>query len=363
MRRIASFIWVLLLASGCSKVSMVDDVEFDLDFFVPWSGISNEVHTPYVIGAQPTLIAQSTDSHADMSQWKFVSSDPSVFAIGKATQSRQSLSALCHAATPGQATVRIVDQDGNTLASQDVEVKVPDTVKVLAHGPLILGRSDAEAQVAKPEIVAGGTATFLIKYFANGVELSGNGVLTTFPSTTDLVATPEQTEFLVERDWLRITAPSAPGPQSIGLDAGGTAVAVLDVDVVAPTAIDHLRLEGSSESGVKNGTWLVVVAEALDASSSLIFGVDYAFDVDGATQPGLGDLYRYQLESGSPRMLTARTGSQQAQAMIHSGQGYVDSTNNIGCNLSQHPGGGLFFALALLFTVILLRRNKLQFKI
>ena len=53
---------------------------------------------------------------------------------------------------------------------------VPDRVELDAHGSLILGRAD-EAPVSEARVVENGEATYLVRYFRDGQQLHGNGVL------------------------------------------------------------------------------------------------------------------------------------------------------------------------------------------
>src|SRR5262249_31770742 len=69
-----------------------------------------------------------------------------------------------------------------------------------------------------------------------------------------------------------------------------------------------------------------------------IFGVDYTWDVDGVLDQGLGDLYRYKYKPGQPVMLGAHHDQQVATAQLHVGEGFVDSSNNVGCAIAA-PGG------------------------
>ncbi len=361
-RSLALLALVAIPATGCTKVTMVDNVEFDLQWFVPFTGPSNDLHSPYVAGAGIKLYADSTNSSEDMTGWTFQTSDPSVFAIQdqavSAVGHEKQLSADAVAMSAGSATLRIVDIDGKERAAQTVEVKVPDQAAVLAHGPLIIGHPDGDARTTGPAILAGGTATFLVKWYAGGQELSGNGVLS-LQAPADVTATAETTAFLVNREWLQVTAPATPGQRTVALFADGHQVTTLPIDVVDPSAIDHLRLEGQNESGVSDGSWLVVLAGAFDAGGRPIYGVEYSFDVDGTAQSGMGDLYRYQFKAGTPHMLTASSAGQTAQATIHSGMGYVDSTNNVGCSATGARGGmGTVLCVGLALLGMRLRRRR-----
>lgn len=69
-------------------------------------------------------------------------------------------------AGPGRAILLVRDAHGNQVHSQEVLVRVPDRAMVLAHGLLLIGRSEDEASVAEGRVRIGGTATFLLRWFA-----------------------------------------------------------------------------------------------------------------------------------------------------------------------------------------------------
>src|SRR5262249_33897017 len=147
---------------------------------------SDAIHSPYVVGAGIQIFARSTDSKERMIGWTIESSDPTVFACkarpngyatGACTGSASSascsngdpdtypgLAVRCDAKKPGVSTLTVKDEHGNPLDSETIEVKAPDRLELLAHGPLIIGRPDREAIETLPRVLIGGTATFLVRY-------------------------------------------------------------------------------------------------------------------------------------------------------------------------------------------------------
>jgi MYXO-CTERM domain-containing protein len=104
---------------------------------------------------------------------------------------------------------------------------------------------------------------------------------------------------------------------------------------------------------------LVALAQAYDSAGRAIYGVDYSWAVDGQTEIGLGDLYRYTFDPKLPKALAATFDGHDAVAMIHSGGGFVDSSNNLGC--SAVPGGAARPVALLLVAAALalcLRRRR-----
>jgi MYXO-CTERM domain-containing protein len=70
--------------------------------------------------------------------------------------------------------------------------------------------------------------------------------------------------------------------------------------------------------------------------------------VNGASEPGEGDLYRYEFDGSALDDVTATYGDRSATAQIHAGEGYVDSSNDIGCATTRgSPMAALLAILAL----------------
>src|SRR5262249_37694213 len=100
---------------------------------------------------------------------------------------------------------------------------------------------------------------------------------------------------------------------------------------------------------------------------TFIYGVDYNWSVDGQPQSSIeysvGDLYRYRYDPQQPRMLTASFSDMSADAMIHSGGGFVDSSNHLGCSAAPgRPRESAGFAIAFValwgFAFVASRRRR-----
>jgi MYXO-CTERM domain-containing protein len=124
---------------------------------------------------------------------------------------------------------------------------------------------------------------------------------------------------------------------------------------VPESAIADVVVLTEPESGHKDGDWLAALAQAYDASGARIFGVDYQWNVNGATQHGDGDLYRYQFKAGQHAMVQAQRGAHADSAQIQSQGGFVDSTNHVGC--AAGGGGSLLVGLVGLGLVAGRRRR------
>lgn len=109
------------------------------------------------------------------------------------------------------------------------------------------------------------------------------------------------------------------------------------------------------EKGHADGDWLAALAQAYDAGGARIFGVDYAWKVDGTAQVADGDLYRYQFKAGQYAMVQAQRGAHVNAAQIQSEGGFVDSTNHVGC-AAGGGGGSLVVGLIGLGLVAVRRR-------
>jgi len=88
-------------------------------------------------------------------------------------------------------------------------------------------------------------------------------------------------------------------------------------------------------------------------------GVEYAWDLDGDPQDGLGDLYRYTYAPSHEGTLCARFGALEANAVIHGSEGTVSSTNNLSCAVGvvgAATNGGPWW-VATLFVLAMRRRR------
>jgi MYXO-CTERM domain-containing protein len=126
--------------------------------------------------------------------------------------------------------------------------------------------------------------------------------------------------------------------------------------VVPESAIADVVVLTQSETGRSDGEWLVALAQAYDGGGERIFGVDYTWTVNGAAKDGDGDLYRYQFKRGAYEMVAARRGVHTDGVMIQSDEGYVSSSNNVGC--AAGGSGSLAAGLVGLGLVRVRRRRR-----
>lgn len=330
---------VALAVAGCEPTySMTDDVDLTWDFVLTPVRFEDNLHSPYVRGTMVTLWAHSSDDKEDLRSWSIVSSDPAVFRVdGAVTTAGRDLAVRGHAVGEGTAGLRLLDPRGHEVGRGVAEVRVPDAIELDAHGSLILRRDD-EAKVAEVRMLAGGEATYLVRYFREGRELHGNGVLAG-AGPADVTLQPRTTFLFENREWLTVGAPAAETGM-LELAADQVKVATVPLVVVPESAIADVVVLTESEKGRKDGDWLAALAQAYDGNGERIFGVDYMWNVAGAMQTADGDLYRYQFKSGRFEMVRAQRGVHSDSAMIQSEGGFVDSTNHVGCAAGGGGGAG-----------------------
>lgn len=341
----------LLGAQGCNDdIQWRDSIDLEFDLF----RTGDHVHSPYVVGATLTLCADAARD-GELRGGELRSSDPGVLRVG-ATEPDDDDRVLCadvEALRAGEVEVEVVD-DGDVIASIALEVGAPDRAEVLAAGPLLLERDDLDAEADRPRILAGGTATFEIRYFAGETRLHGQGALVV--DDADAVeAQPVGTVVFEDREWLRIT-PSEPGSFDLELATPAGPFQTLTIDVVEEEDIADVALHGRDESGREKGDPMIVYAQAHDEDDAPIFGVEYEWSLAGEAEPGTGDLFRYEFDPSEPRSLVARHGDLETEVEIHAGEGVVDSSGEVGCSVAGRRGGG--WALVLLVAGVLVRRRR-----
>ena len=354
---LAGMVLGALALAGCAGPYLADDIDLDFDFSL---STRDALHLPYVQGTKVTLFADSTDKgqKKETPSWWLESSDSTVLRI----DDQKEATANCTAVRAGSAEVRIYRRKGDPspIHASTITVRLPTRAALYAHGPLLIHRSEDEALSQRPKILVGGTATFLVKYFDGDQLLFGNGVLkASSPGLIDLV--PKTTFFLENREWLAVT-PHASGVHRVSLGVDRMSLG-LEIVGASPSDVDHLELLGEDEGDARDGQWLAILGAAYDAQGQPILGVDFDWDLDGTRQEGEGDMYRYEHRSGQIRQLGAQFAGQRAEVMISAGEGYVWSSNQLGCSTSPaspRAGGSAFPILAAGAVLVLRRRRPLS---
>jgi len=342
------------LAAGCT----VDDHTAGLQDNVGTLSLdnSNALHTPYVAGSSFTITVQA-GAHATNDGWKLTSSNASVLQIG-VPQGPGTNEFPVQAGASGHATLTVTDKNGNVLDTSDVDVAVPSRIQLCEQGLLYAGYSDDQAALDSAQVVSGGTATFLARYFDGSQELYGNNALTATNIPLALAAVTS-TSFSV-RDFVQITGTSA-GTTSVHLAAGGTTLD-LPVTVVDASVVSSLKLAAQSESGAQEGQPLFVFARALDANGRDVYGSSFAWTAAGQSLAGNGnsndptDLLTYQYHSSGTESVTASVDSHAASATVHGAPSTTSTSTseNTGCSVAHGAGGagssitGILIGLAIL---------------
>jgi hypothetical protein len=357
------------LAAGCAgpsdpgpSVAMQDSFEITL-----FGKAQDDLHTPYVQGATFSISVATTD-YPQAAQWVLVSSDPTVLAVGAATSGT---TFQVSATGIGHATLSVEDASGKVYDQKQIDVAQPDHVQLCAHGLLLAGLSDDQSQVTQAHVLAGGTATFLVRYFQGAQELYGNGAVK--PTATGAVtATATTSSFSDDRDWVEIDALGGEGAGDVTLVVGGSPLTVVPATVVSPSAIASVGALAQLDTGATNGQSLYVFARAFDASGNDLYGGSFDWTVAGMPvtsslpngEPSDTLTYTFAggksetIDVGDQGLSTAIT----VQATGGAAATSVGSTENVGCSVGGAPGtsrGALgFVALALAAAGALVSRRR-----
>ena len=334
-----------LAACSQSPVAFSDtiDLTFDFGFF---QDTAAGLHTPYVQGTDFILTVRHRSDH-DMTGWEVRSSDPALFDLSCFYDDENRVFD-CDAVTlrEGFAEVIVLDDRGEEVGQIEIESALPDRVELLPHGPLII---DQPALIDDAFLVLEtGTSTWLARYYLGDRRLHGNGTLSVEGS--DAFSAWTEDSFLFEdRDWLQGIA-NTQGEHPVSLMVDGVYINDVVFTAVGAEEIDRVELHGMDEATASPEDTLVVLAQAYSATDTAIYGVAFDWQLDGSEEWGEGDLYRYTYSPESEHSVSASVDGLGAEVTIH-GDGFVDSTNNIGCSSlsGASPGllGGLLGLLGL----------------
>lgn len=349
--------FLILATTGCSDLYLADDIDLDFNW-TPLEGVGSSLHTPYVVGTHVVIEAEdATDEDADLN-FTLESSNESVLRIDSQADGR----AECTAVGEGESEISVIE-DGDEIYSRTVTVREPTRAELYAHGPLIIGLGQEEALAHNPiRLLNGGMGTFLVRYYDGDERLYGNGVLRAESDGEEqgLVLAEEQTFLFENREWLQVSA-SELGIHHVNLFAGEIPVGEGVIEVVEEADVDSFVLIGESEDGARAEESLAVLAQAYDVEGNLIYGVEYTWDLGGVDEPGLGDLFRYRYSRDAVEDLGANFQELRDEVTIHADEGYVWSTNKIGCTAAAaqpRAPGVATIAGALVLAVLLGRRRR-----
>lgn len=321
----------LSLLTGCGGIELSDDIDIEFDFeLTP----SDDLHLPYVTGTTTVIRINDVDGDDVERTWTFESSDPRVLRI----ESQGEGSARCVAEGAGTVTLRVFNQEGEEMHDATITVADPDRVELRAHGPHIIGLED-RVEDTGINVMTDGTASLLVRYFRGGQRLFGNGTLTT-ESSDDITARPETTFIFENREWLQVT-PRAPGLHSIELFSAGVPLGTLEVEARTPSEVASIELIEDPRIDTddqKDSTHMVALGMARLDDGRPVYGVDFTWDLDGDGEPGTGDLFRYEFAGDASSTLGLEFDGLRAETEIRATEGFVDSSNDLGCDAAGRGG-------------------------
>lgn len=334
-----SLLCVGALLVGCGSdpdVGLSDDIDIEWDLF-SLERPSDALHLPYVRGTRVRLGLKGADVTDDM---RIRSLDSGAF------RAELDHPGAFRAAVAGDPVVAVVDGGGDVVRRRALPVRVPDRVELRAHGPLI-ARLPAPPLV-EAEVVVGGTATFLVHYFAGDQRLFGNGVLSV--EGPPEVFAINRTSFLFEnREWLAVTV-EAPGVHRLRLLADGVPVGTFTVIGVPPERVEALALHHDRRPN-SHGNRRLVWAEPVNLEGDTVFGAEPSWDLDGRAIVGLGDVFEYEVDRDAHSVLGAHYADAEAVLVVNAEWGEVTSSNDVGCAVYGAPrgeGGWLLLVVGVL---------------
>jgi len=365
--------WVLaLFALGCpdDQVHFHDDLDFIFDFkpFDPAHPPPDELHSPYVTGARFRIYAFRDHDQMDLRGTVAVSEQPRVLDVWDTVSTREVADFNAEAMAPGMAEIVLYrgERQTATWGRALVEVADPAQADVVFAGALFIDAAPEEYRVRDTvNILQGGMGTFLVEYRdAQGRRLAGNDVLQVESLSEGLEARDDQTYFAEDREWLRLR-PTAPGLHQVRLSVAGRPLRTLSVRAVQPEEVAFLELREESERGAHSGDFLAVLAVGYrmgDQGPEPVYGIEYDWAVNGFPKPGQGDLYKYEYDRNERSTLEVRYRDMEQRTTIHSewDEGWVDSTNHIGCQAGRGRGlaGPPVLLLGVLTALWIARRRR-----
>lgn len=325
---------------------------------------------PYVAGTK-VRIAVKTNGGEATTGWQVKSDNEAILKVDKLGTSDNFVTADVTAVGAGEATLRAFDESGSEQRAALVTVANPDRIRVLAHGRLRVGGSNAAAadgaEVQEARVLTGGTGVFGIVYYRGSERLYGRGLIE-FTPVPQLTITNETSSGGANNEWLFIK-PTANGSYNLTLRRGGTSFLTLPVIGVADFALERMTLVPEMPSSPSQDQQIWVHVQTTDTTGRKVEGVYASFTLGGAPQIGAnnnaqvtqGDLYRFNYAAGTQTELIATSGSRTATLMIPGSKGYITNTMYLGCSTAPGRATGSaasIFVLGLLAAGLLAARRR-----
>lgn len=352
--------------AGCpdDQVHFHDDLDLVFDFkpFNPAKPPPDELHSPYVVGSVFRMYAFRDHDKMSLKNAWAESANPSVMEIAGRENSDSTHSFDCYADAPGETEITVYRSPSSRTVwgRAQVEVAYPDRVQLTFAGPLFINAPTDEFVVRGPvSVLRDGTASFLVEYFLGGRRLAGNDVLEAQARDAGVQVNVRQTYLFEDREWLQVT-PREPGDHLVDLFVAGRPVGTLTVRAVEPEDVAFIELRAERDKAAREGDILAVWALGYDDAGNPIFGIEFDWDLVGnfRTEEGQGDLFKYEYKRREESTLEASYRGQSQQVTIHADDGWVSSTNALGCTAGTNgASGGALWLLAGLCGFLLVRRR------
>ncbi len=361
--RMLSLVAVALLGGCTSEFVFTDSVNSSSLGVAPRAEFGDELSTPYVLGARFTTYIEDRDRDTNFTGWTVRVTDPRVLGLREEEPrwvDEHTLALDLEAVGAGTTDLLLLDPSGVVQGSASAEVRVPTRAQLFASAIAALEDEDFRGETPHPQLLAGGTASFVVQYLADDMRLQGSTQLEV--STTPAIdAVVQHSRAADNRDILQVTA-GEPGLEALELWVGGVQLQRVEVDVVGPekvAAIDliHRRGESSAEA---EGDWLVV-AQAYDDLRVPVYGVGFGWDLEGRTFDQAGDVlvYAHDPDRDSLKRVSAWAAGIEASMLVFADDAEVFTSNDDAFNCSVGAGRGApWWMLALLLGVGRRRRRR-----
>jgi len=348
-----SCVAVALLAGCTSEFAFTDSVNSRFNERAPRAEFGDELSTPYVLGARFTVYIEDREGDANFTGWTVRVTDPRVLSLREQQPrwvDRHTLALDLEATGEGTTELLLLDPNGEVKGSAAAEVRVPTRVQLYASAIAALEDDDFRGLTPHPQLLAGGTASFVVQYLADDLRLQGSTQLAV-ATTPAIEAVVQHSQAADNRDIVQISA-GEPGLEALELWVGGLQLQRVEVDVVGPeavAAIDLIHRKGAS-TAEDEGDWLVV-AQAYDALRDPIYGVGFGWDLEGYTFEQAGDVmvYAHDPERDSLKQVSAWAAGIEASMSVYAADAEVFTSNDDAFNCSVGAGRGApLWALLLL---------------
>ena len=356
---------VAVLLGGCtSEYAFTDSVSSRARELMPRAEFGDELSTPYVLGTEFTVYVEDRGRDESMVGWTVRISNPAVLKLRDGEPrwlDSHTLAIDVLAEGVGSADLLLMDANGEVKGSAAAEVRMPTRVKLFATAISALEDDDFAGETPRPQILAGGTASFLVQYLDGDLALQGSTPLKLAMEPT-IVADVLESPLMDSRDVLQITV-GDPGRDTIELWLGKQLLDTVDVEAVSPyqvAAIDLIqRKRSATDEGEAEGEWLVV-GQAYDEWRNPIYGVGFDWEFPGRAFAQVGDLlfYEHDPDPTKQKRVVARAAGRETEVWLQAADAEVYTSNDAAFNCSVAGGTGAPWALALLACVGVGRRRR-----